>query len=161
MTGKIKFTIGGESHEVKIDSWQRSNVSPSIELTVERTMTTEDKARDMVRKEDRHSFLNYDAALAALCRAIEQHEATKQELADYKQEVSDTIQAMLAKDGAIIRNYLDQFIIPAPKPDPLVRVINEVIYAQPHGDIDEVRMAGDFRAALDSLGLEIREKNDD
>ena len=80
----IKFTIGGESHEMEIDSWQRSNVSPSIELTVE-----------------------------------------------------------------------------AAKPDHLVRVINEVIYAQPHGDIDEVRMAKDFRAALDSLGFEIREKNDD
>jgi hypothetical protein len=48
--------------------------------------------------------------------------------------------------------------IPKPKPDPLVRVINEVIYAQPHGDIDEVRIAGNFRAALDAIGLEIREK---
>jgi len=44
------------------------------------------------------------------------------------------------------------------KPDPLVRVINEVIYAQPQGEISEVRMAKQIRAALEARGLEIREK---
>jgi hypothetical protein len=42
--------------------------------------------------------------------------------------------------------------------DPLVSVINEMIYAQPHGDIDEVRMADSLRYALEVRGLEIREK---
>jgi len=89
----------------------------------------------------------------ALCRAIEQHEATKQEFDDFKQEVSDTIQARLAKDGAIVRNYLDQFIIPAPKPDPLVAALEGVTFDHyPPND------AKTIRAALDARGLEIREK---
>lgn len=87
----------------------------------------------------------------ALFRAIEAHEA-------FKQEVSDALHVWY--DGTY-PPVLDRFIIPKPNPDPLVRVINEVIYAQPHGDIDEVRMADDFRAALEARGLEIREKNDD
>ena len=82
-------------------------------------------------------------------------ETTKQELADYKQKVSDTIQAMLAKDGAIIRNYLGQFIIPAPKPDPLVEATLQVFpdnpFAKEHSDR--------IRAALDKLGFEIKEKS--
>lgn len=94
-------------------------------------------------------------ASEALCRAIEQHEA-------FRQEVSDAVEEAFG-DGVhpSIEEPLVRFIIPAPKPDPLVRVINEVIYAQPHGDIDEIRMADDFRAALEARGLEIREKNDD
>ena len=107
----------------------------------------------------------------AFIRSIQLHEKTKQELADCKQELSDFRQEVsdaveqadlldiYGKAGAYL--ILQRFIIPAPKLDPLVRVINEVIYAQPHGDIDEVRMADDFRAALDARGLEIREKNDD
>lgn len=84
-------------------------------------------------------------------------QATKQELSDFRQEVSDALHVWY--DGTY-PPVLDRFIIPKPNPDPLVRVINEVIYAQPHGDIDEVRMADDFRAALEARGLEIREKND-
>lgn len=81
----------------------------------------------------------------ALCRAIEQHEA-------FRQEVSDTIQAMLAKDGAIIRNYLDRFIIPAPKPDPLVEAMADC-------GVDRFESWADqLRAALDARGFEIREK---
>jgi hypothetical protein len=37
MTGKITFRTDGESHDMKISSWQRSNVSPSTKLTVEET----------------------------------------------------------------------------------------------------------------------------
>jgi hypothetical protein len=92
----------------------------------------------------------------ALCRAIEKHEA-------FRQKVSDAIidyfgEHLVAEDGG---DALASLVIPAPKPDLLVRIINEVIYAQPHGDINEVRMADDLRAALDACGLEIREKNDD
>ena len=87
----------------------------------------------------------------ALCRAIEAHEA-------FKQEVSDALvdyfgEHLVAEDGG---DALASFIIP--NPDPLVRVINEVIYAQPDGDINEATMAKDLRAALEARGLEIREK---
>ena len=95
-------------------------------------------------------------AIKTLCRAIEQHEA-------FRQEVSDAVVEYFGPkhlDVILAGHLLSRFIITKPKPDPLVRVINEVIYAQPHGDIDEVRMADDFRAALDAIGFEIREKND-
>lgn len=96
----------------------------------------------------------------ALYLAIEQHEATKQEFSDFRQEVSDAVENLLGEyPSNTLRRHLHQFIIPAPKPDPLVSVVNEVIYAQPHGAIDEVRMANNFRAALDAAGFEIREKS--
>jgi hypothetical protein len=91
----------------------------------------------------------------ALCRAIEQHEAFKQEVSDVVYRSLMSIAKNCVADAA---GDLSRFIIPKPKPDPLVRVINEVIYAQPHGDIDEVRMANNFRAAMEACGLEIREK---
>ena len=85
------------------------------------------------------------SAHEALCRAIEQHEA-------FRQEVSDE----LIKQGFINASTgIGRFIIPAPKPDPLVEALNEsgVILAGP--------VAKDLRAALEARGLEIREKNDD
>ena len=100
----------------------------------------------------KHTYLKreWNPRYEALCRAIEQHEAFRQEVSDAAQEYEEAGYCM-GWEG------FERFIIIA-KPDPLVRVINEVIYAQPHGDIDEVRMAGDFRAALEARGLEIREK---
>jgi len=107
---------------------------------------------------------------SAFIRSIQLHEKTKkelaevkQELSDFRQEVSDALidyfgEHLVAEDGG---DALASLVIPAPKPDLLVRIINEVIYAQPHGDINEVRMANDLSAALDAAGFEIREKNDD
>lgn len=92
---------------------------------------------------------NGNAWVEALCRAIEQHEA-------FKQEVSDAAEAFIR--GDVIWQTFGRFIIPKPKPDPLVRVINEVIYAQPQGPINEATMAKEIRAALEALGFEIREK---
>jgi regulator of protease activity HflC (stomatin/prohibitin superfamily) len=62
----------------------------------------------------------YGIVLEALCRAIEQHEA-------FKQKVSDAVESALldAEDGATIRNNLGHFIIPKPKPDPLVEVMKK------------------------------------
>jgi hypothetical protein len=79
-------------------------------------------------------------ATKALCRAIEHHKA-------FKQEVSDAVEIALldAEDTATIRNNFSQFIIPKPKPDPLVEVL---------GAVDADRL----RAALKARGLEIREK---
>jgi hypothetical protein len=81
----------------------------------------------------------------ALCRAIEQHEA-------FKQEVSDAVETYKADNPFTYNAFLlDRFIIPKPKPDPLVEVLKELVLT--------TRMtSGDLRAALEVRGLEIREK---
>ncbi len=90
----------------------------------------------------------------ALCRAIEQHEA-------FRQEVSDAVGAYLKwSDECLLARWdgFDRFIIPKPKPDPLVEVVQNVgLWAYN----PERNWAGEIRAALDALGFEIREKNDD
>jgi hypothetical protein len=81
----------------------------------------------------------------ALCRAIEQHEA-------FRQEVSDE----LIKQGFINASTgIGRFIIPKPKPDPLVEAI-EKCAAQMHLTSEDAANA--LRAALDAAGFEIREK---
>lgn len=92
----------------------------------------------------KQNSINRETDMAeALCRAIERHEA-------FRQEVSD---ALLNASG----EPLERFIIPKSKPDPLVRIINEVIYAQQQGPINEVTMANNLRAALEARGLKIVE----
>lgn len=90
----------------------------------------------------------------ALCRAIEQHEATKQELSDYKQQVSDA--ALKFNEKWSHENWfeLKRLIIPAPKPDPLVEVLKKLNW------YDAETEAADLRAALDAAGFEIREKGE-
>ena len=90
----------------------------------------------------------------ALYRAIEQHEA-------FKQEVSDVVEGYL--DGPPIERHLiidtlRSLIIPKPKPkpDPLVEVMKKAGWAD--AVIDSC--APSLSAALDALGFEIREKND-
>ena len=85
----------------------------------------------------------------ALCRAIEQHEA-------FKQEVSDALvdyfgEHLVAEDGG---DTLASFVIFKPKPDPLVNVAKSLGVHNPAAQ----HWAGDVRAALDALGFEIREK---
>lgn len=102
-----------------------------------------------------------NASLEALCRAIEQHEATKQELADFKQELSDFRQEV----SDAVWDYYGGKHIPRtsmfakfaiPKPDPLVAVLEKMgWYIAPNGPTD----AENFRKALDALGFEIREKS--
>jgi hypothetical protein len=85
--------------------------------------------------------------------AIEQHEA-------FRQEVSNAVdQANLldlhGTEGAYKK--LHRFIIPAPKPDPLVEVLVEShIEFGPDWGWEEQAEA--LRAALESRGWEIREK---
>ena len=92
----------------------------------------------------------------ALCRAIEQHEA-------FRQEVSDAVELSIDRSGhdglraGHINEYLGRFIIPAPKPDPLVDAAKMMGYFNTAANA----WAEDVRAALDDLGFEIREKNDD
>jgi len=82
----------------------------------------------------------------ALYRAIEQHEA-------FKQEVSGVMTYIKALYPTLPRNF-NRFIIPAPKPDPLVEALKETYGAS-------LVNADDLCAALEARGLEIREKNDD
>jgi hypothetical protein len=81
-------------------------------------------------------------------------EATEQKLHDFRQEVSDAVESALldAEDGATIRNNLGHFIIPKPKPDPLVEVLDYVEWP------DKYALGKDISDALDALGFEIREK---
>lgn len=90
----------------------------------------------------------------ALYLAIEQHEATKQEFSDFRQEVSDALGHVLMNLGARhwAQNHLNHFIIPAPKPDPLVEAMADC-------GVDRFESWADqLRAALDARGFEIREK---
>ena len=82
----------------------------------------------------------------ALCRAIEQHEA-------FRQEVSGVMTYIKALYPTLPRNF-NRFIIPAPKPDPLVAMAEGMgCYGADAEDLAE-----EIRAALDACGFEIREK---
>ena len=104
---------------------------------------TEQKARDMVRKEGR-GHLNYDAAIAALCRVIEQHEAFRREVSDAVSQYADEF----------VPADLQRFIIAAPKPDS-VRVLFEHLEATENFYPQEFEQ--DLRAALAARGLKIVE----
>ena len=95
----------------------------------------------------------YGIVLEALCRAIEQHEAFKQEVSDALEEYKAD-QPYVWKQSA--SDYFDRFIIPKPKPDPLVEVLldMELSHDQEQGQHD----ARYLRAKLEARGLEIREK---
>jgi hypothetical protein len=88
----------------------------------------------------------YGPVLETLCRAIEQHEAFKQEVSDKVGKVIES--CAVTSWGAAM---LDPLIIPKPKPDPLVEVLDDISGASL---ID----ADELRAALEARGLEIREK---
>jgi hypothetical protein len=83
----------------------------------------------------------------ALCRAIEQHEA-------FKQEVSDVMTYIKALYPTLPRNF-NRFIIPKPEPDPLVEALTKAGWGMPEINAKELR------AALGAVGFEIREKNND
>jgi hypothetical protein len=87
----------------------------------------------------------------ALCRAIEAHEA-------FKQEVSDAVEEYKADQPYVWKqsasDYFDRFIIPKPKPDPLVEIMRAAGWA----NTVITSCAPAFRTALDALGFEIREK---
>jgi len=96
----------------------------------------------------------------ALCRAIEQHEAFRQEVSDamkllseeheaFKQEVSDAVEKLSA---AMLSPYVDEllarFIITKPV-DPLVEAMQEWWDADGYADIET------FRAAIEKRGGKI------
>ena len=108
------------------------------------------KALALVNEEAGHDYIHArDMAdksyeIKALCRAIEQHEA-------FRQEVSDVMTYIKALYPTLPRNF-NRFIIPAAKPDPLAEVVKGVTW------YDNEITAKEIRAALDAAGFEIREK---
>jgi len=94
------------------------------------------------------ALLSHQELYFALVYVVEQSEA-------YKQEVSDAAEAFIR--GDVIWQTLGRFIIPKPKPDPLVEVLldMELSSDQEEGQHD----AKWLRLKLDALGFEIREKN--
>ena len=120
-------------------------------------MTTEDKALVLLNEVSLYKCENVDTAphkdlCTALRRAIEQHEAFRQEVSDEAKDYSHSSKPEMWFG-------FDRFIIPAPKPDPLVEALHEVDTG-PEWDSAE-DYCNKVRAALDALGFEIREKNDD
>ena len=96
----------------------------------------------------------FDKAIHSLRDANQQLLATKQELSDFRQEVSDAVMSYFQPYDSPVG--FQRFIIPAPKPDPLEEIIGEL----DDGTWGETKAeyADRFRAALEARGLEIREK---
>ena len=87
-------------------------------------------------------------------------EATEQKLHDFKQKVSDALYDYFGDAHVQWGGPLSHlFIIPAPKPDPLVEVL-EAMKDGRAGPTTE-SYAKCLRVTLADFGLEIREKNDD
>jgi hypothetical protein len=86
---------------------------------------------------------DFDHTSEALCRAIENHEA-------FKQQVSDVMTYIKALYPTLPRNF-NRFIIPKPKPDPLVEALKSLAW-------DAETSANQLRAALEARGLEIRSR---
>lgn len=110
-------------------------------------------ARELGWDETKEIFAAGYTRNEALCRAIEQHEA-------FRQEVSRVMTYIKALYPTLPTDY-DRFIIPAPKPDPLVEIMEQCSTVDAEeGETYEDAMVRNIRAALEARGLEIREKND-
>ena len=130
------------------------------------TDTTEQKALALVNEgRESNPLVNVSDAshytlIKALRRAIEQHEA-------FRQEVSDAIEAVLSVFDQLVlddrgeaamrgaRLVFTRFIIPKPV-DPLVEVLNKISGEGGCENMDLYTYR--IRAELDLLGYEIREK---
>ncbi len=116
-----------------------------------------------------------DTDIEALCRAIEQHEAFKQEVSDIASAYNKMAFTVTEMEPHDVSNYrviigfkksadasmchdrlvsLLDFVNPKPKPDPLEEVMKKAGWAD--AVIDSC--APSLSAALDALGFEIREK---
>lgn len=85
-------------------------------------------------------------------------EATEQKLHDFKQKVSDALYDYFGDAHVQWGGPLSHlFIIRTPKPDPLLEAMKKAGWS----DRDIYNAEPSLRAALDALGFEIREKNDD
>jgi hypothetical protein len=104
------------------------------------------------------SRIDRDAASTheALCRALEQHEAFKQEVSDVVYKSLTSIAKNCVADAA---GDLSSFIIPKPKPKP-DPIWSAVEHANNSMFQNRDEYVENLRAALDALGFEIRKKND-
>lgn len=118
---------------------------------------------------------DYQGSRLLMARAaIEQHEADKaahkatidgilQSHQAFRQQVSDAVTTWWLNPPILFQ----QFIIPAPKPDPLVDAMNDINIGAyeniktEYADTLRADIVRRFRAALDARGLQIVEKNDD
>ena len=87
------------------------------------------------------------ASIIAHARAIEQHEA-------FRQEVSDAVEGYAGMVGLDPKRYFARFILP--KPDPLVEVLQEISGEGGYDNFEHY--AYRLRSALEARDLEIREK---
>lgn len=96
--------------------------------------------------------------LDALLLAIEQHEAFRQEVSDVASVCAQHFceNSWTVGDRQDHVDMLHRFIIPAPKPDPLVDIVEWL-----GGEWTPEEYVKEIRAALDARGLEIREKKHD
>jgi len=96
---------------------------------------------------------NFSILGSAFIEMRDRHEAFKQEVSDVVESITST-----TVDDGVWRGWasdrLSKFIIPKPKPDPLVDVAESLGYFNTAAQ----GWAGDVRAALDARGLEIREQ---
>jgi hypothetical protein len=118
--------------------------------------STEAKALALVNEARREypNATDYTTPYIALHSAIEQHEAFRQKVSDAVQGTLLTLEDHCHTEAVVITsNNLLRFIIPKPKPDPLVQVLEGVQFDHyPPND------AKTIRAQLDAFGFEIREK---
>ena len=94
------------------------------------------------------------ASIIAHARAIEQHEAFRQEVSDVVKSLCNTV--LMSHGHHQLREMLSRRFIIA-KPDPLVEAIQAADEAHP-GWESASDYAQHLRAALAARGLEIREK---
>lgn len=115
------------------------------------TETIKQKALALVNEVNGRNWVYLDEPYGdelreALCRAIEQHEAFRQEVSDAVESRWMNILAMKCED------VFSRFIIA--KADPLIEALND-LYPETSGNRE---YADQLRAALAARGLEIREK---
>ena len=106
--------------------------------------------------------------IAQAARLICAAQADKQDNGDSQLYLSGswdhTVWMRLVEEGIRkgIEIGMQCFIIPAPKPDPLVEIMEQCSTVDAEeGETYEDAMVRNIRAALDARGFEIREKHDD
>jgi len=137
------MTDRNELERLKPMTTEEKALSLVNEVRVERGLSAENPLVDPLVGQ-RRNFSVWEA----LCRAIEAHEAFRQEVSDAVESRWMNILAMKCED------VFSRFIIP--KPDPLVDAWMD---AFPGNHIDDAREeCAKINAALAARGLEIREK---
>lgn len=105
-----------------------------------------------------------DYMLKALCRALEAHDAERAAHAQFRQEVSDSVEHYLDQwrnstpSRGVFACQFGSFIIPEPV-DPLVEAVRDCGYATL--DAIEPEFVADLRTALAKRGLKLVEVGDD